>query len=166
MSAIETEQDITDLENKLKLLVTQRDPVAINTVTKLVNDLIISEIKNRMRAANYSPRIIDALKLDRVWIVDDEAFFRISNSLIVGAGFDIAIGMEEGINPHRIDGSPLLAFPGSTIIGDPATVIVRSVQHPGVIGTHIIKDTIDENLDNLQVRYLQLQDAWESETLS
>lgn len=133
---------------KLEDLKNQRHDIA----KQAVNDIVISAIKTKMYAANYSMRIIDNVEVGRVRVGRKKINYKIVNELLVGDGFDIAEGRERGIRPHDIFGNPL-AWQGQSIIGTPTTIFATHVFHPGVQATHIIRDTIRESQQEIQERY-------------
>lgn len=66
------------------------------------------------------------------------------NSVEIAYLADHASYTDEGTDPHRIEGNPLLAFEV-----DGELVIVRFVDHPGTDGTRWWSDTMtDENWQN------------------
>ena len=135
---------------RLKILLDLR----VNIATDIIEEEIIDEIKSEMFAANYSIRIIDNVELRDVKIEGKKINYKIFNELIVGDGFDIAKGMEEGIIPHDIFGNPL-AWEGQTVIGTPTTIFATHVKHPGVQATHIIQNTVRQKNPTIQSKYTQ-----------
>lgn len=134
---------------RLQKLLDSREDIA----REIIDELTVTDIKNRMFAADYSIRIIDEVEVRDVRIVQNKIEYTIFNQLLVGDGsFDIARGREEGIEPHKIYGFPL-AFPGTTVIGTPATIFAMSVNHPGVEATWIIRDSVRENEVAVEQRY-------------
>ena len=148
----EDEALIKKLERRLKKL-QALEAKLVELLKKIVNDEIIDEIKRKMFAKDYSIRIIDNVELRDVRIEGTKLKYEIRNELLVGEGFDIAVGMEEGIIEHDIFGNPVLAFPGKTAIGTPTTIFAKKVHHPGVEGRHIIRDTVLERSQRVQDRY-------------
>lgn len=134
---------------KLEALLDQREDIA----TDVINEITVNEIKTKMYAAGYSIRIIDNVEVRDVRIGRKYINYIIFNELIVGNGFDIAVGMEDGIVAHDIFGNPVLVWQGQTIIGTPTTIFATHVKHPGVEATHIIRDTARENESLVQERY-------------
>ena len=147
----EDEALIKKLERRLKKL-QALEARLVELLKKIVNDEIIDEIKRKMFVKDYSIRIIDNVELRDVRIEGTKLKYEIRNELLVGEGFDIAVGMEEGVIPHDIFGSPL-AFPGKTSIGTPMTIFATKVHHPGIEGKHIIRDTVLERSQRVQTRY-------------
>lgn len=125
----------------------------VNIATGIINAVTVNEIKTKMYSADYHIRIIDNVEVRDVRIGTKKINYKIFNELIVGDGFDIASGMEGGIRPHDIFGSPVLVWQGRTIIGTPTTIFAAHVKHPGVQATHIIRDTIKETHNEVQERY-------------
>jgi len=136
---------------KLEALLAQRSDIAEG----IIKDVTIDAIKTKMYAANYSMRIIDNVELVDVEVVGKKINWKIWNELIVGSGFDIALGRERGIRKHDIFGNPVLVWRGSTIIGTPTTIFAAHVKHPGVQATFIIRDTVRETRALVQERYKQ-----------
>lgn len=142
---------IRKLERKLKKLQALERRL-VKLLTQILDDEIIYEIKSRMFAKDYSIRIIDNVELRDVRIEGTKLKYEVRNELLVGEGFDIAVGMEEGTIPHDIFGEPL-AFPGLTSIGTLTTIFATKVHHPGIEATHLIRDTILEKSLTVQTRY-------------
>lgn len=134
---------------KLQVLLDHRTDFA----EAAVNAVVVESIKTKMYAAGYSIRIIDNVEVRDVKIGRKKINYKIFNELLVGDGFDIATGREEGIRPHDIFGNPVLVWQGKTIIGTPTTVFAHHVKHPGVAASHIIRDTIRESGFEVQERY-------------
>lgn len=134
---------------KLESLLDQREDIA----REVINEITVNEIKTKMYSAGYSLRIIDNVEVIDVRVGRKNINYAIFNELIVGDGFDIAVGMEDGIVPHDIFGNPVLVWQGQTIIGTPTTIFATHVKHPGVEATHIIRDTTRENEAIVQERY-------------
>ena len=150
MSAVQN--PIEKLERRLKrlkLLIDQREGIA----TDVINEVTVNEIKTRMWGAGYSIRIIDNVEVIDVRIGRKNINYAIFNELIVGEGFDIAVGMEDGIGKHDIFGNPVLVWQGQSIIGTPQTIFATHVKHPGVEASHIIRDTTIELQVQVQERY-------------
>ena len=135
---------------KLEQLKTQRETIA----KEVIEEVTVEEIKTKMYSANYSIRIIDNVHITNVRVGRKRIKFTIRNELIVGNGFDIALGRERGIRPHDIFGNPL-AWEGVSIIGTPSTIFATHVKHPGVQATHIIRDTVREKSSEVEERYRQ-----------
>ena len=153
MSAVQS--PIERLERRirrLKALMDQREEIA----TEVINEVTVNEIKSRMWGAGYSIRIIDNVEVIDVWIGRKNLNYAIFNELIVGEGFDIAVGMEDGIAKHDIFGNPVLVWQGPSIIGAPTTHFATHVKHPGVEASHIIRDTTMETQPEVQQRYKSL----------
>lgn len=146
MSAIEK---LNRRLKKLDSLLAEREDI----VRDIVNEITINEIKTKMYEAGYSLRIIDEVIIRDITIARKRIKYEIFNELLVGEGFDIAIGREEGIIPHDIFGNPVLVWQGKTIIGTPTTIFATHVKHPGVEATFIIRDTVEETQNEVQERY-------------
>lgn len=145
---------IKKLERRLKKL-QALEARLVRLLKGILNDEIIDEIKRLMFAKDYSIRIIDNVELRDVRIEGTKLKYEIRNELLVGEGFDIAVGMEEGIREHDIFGDPL-AWQGKTVIGTPTTIFAKKVHHPGIEGSHIIRDTV-------LTRSVRVQDRYENE---
>lgn len=145
---------IRKLERKLKKLQALERRL-VRLLKGIINDEIVDDIKSQMFAKDYSIRIIDNVELRNVRIEGTKLKYEIRNELLVGEGFDIAVGREEGIREHDIFGFPL-AFEGKTIIGTPTTIFTYKVHHPGLEGSHIIRDTV-------LTRSVRVQDRYENE---
>lgn len=137
---------------KLKALMSQREGIARD----VIYEITVNEIKARMYGAGYSIRIIDNVEVIDVWIGTKNINYAIFNELIVGEGFDIAVGMEDGIGAHDIFGNPVLVWQGQSFLGTPTTIFAAHVKHPGVEAHHIIRDTTMELKDEVQKRYKSL----------
>lgn len=147
----EDDKLIRKLERKLKKLQALERRI-IRLLKEIVQDEVIDEIKRLMFAKDYSIRIIDNVELRDVKIEGTKLKYEIRNELLVGEGFDIAVGMEEGIREHDIFGDPL-AWQGKTVIGTPTTIFATKVHHPGIEGSHIIRDTVLSRSQRVQDRY-------------
>lgn len=128
----------------------------VDIARDIINEITVNEIKARMWGAGYSIRIIDNVEVIDIWIGRKNLNYVIFNELIVGEGFDIAVGMEDGIGKHDIFGNPVLVWQGQSIIGTPTTIFAAHVKHPGVEAHHIIRDTTMEMRDEVQKRYKSL----------
>lgn len=148
----EDERFIRKLEQRLSKLKSLAGRVE-DILEGIVNDEVIQEIKRKMFAADYSIRIIDNVELRNVRVEENKIKYEVWNELLVGEGFDIAVGREEGIPEHDIFGNPVLVFPGKTAIGTPTDIFAKKVEHPGVEATHIIRDTVREKEQTVQNRY-------------
>ncbi len=154
----ETNQ-IQFLEKKINKLESGRDAFIIDEAKKILEEEIVDEIKNRMANEGYAPGIIEDVILEDVSITGNKLSFKIVNEHIVGSGFDIALGMERGIKPHKIEGDPL-AFPGKTAINTPTTIFATSVMHPGVEASYIIQNTVEEKTPIVQERLNAKERKW------
>ena len=156
----EDEVLIKKLERRLKKL-QALEARLVELLKEIVNDEIIDEIKRKMFAANYSIRIIDNVELRNIKLEGTKLKYEIRNELLVGEGFDIAVGMEEGTRPHDIFGNPILAFPVKAVFPQftkvtgsaEVTAFATKVHHPGIEAKHIIHDTVLEKSSQVQARY-------------
>ena len=155
-----TETDKTSLlEEKINKLESGYARHIIQEAKIIIEEDIVDEIKTKMALQGYAPSIIQDVILEDISIQDKKLSFRIINEHIVGSGFDIALGMEQGIKPHKIEGNPL-AFPGKTAINTPTTIFATSVMHPGVEASFIIRDTMIEKKSTVQERINQKELEW------
>ena len=112
------------------------------TATKIVNEVILDKIHDRMRELNFSPKIIERTFIDNV-VVDTEGFveFEVISDYEAEEGFDVAKAREEGTKDHFI--GPLVKKALSWI---QAGVRFFSLGHwvKGFDKTDVIEKTIKE----------------------
>ena len=124
---------------------------AITTLTELANKFVIDVMHDKMRAANYSRKIIDRTYLAGIQLRGSEAFIHVTSDYTAENGFDVAQAREQGTKKHRIepknsrkssvaglsDGPQALAF----IVNGK---LVFSMGHDvsGIKASHIVRDTI------------------------
>ncbi len=124
---------------------------------QLVNEIILPEIKKRMKDFNYSQKIIDGTNVINVE-VHEEGFIEIEieSTLIVNNGFDAATAREEGTKRHFI--APIRAKALSFILQGATGLIsafrVFSKGHwvKGITKSNVIEKTVEEMTPVIQQR--------------
>ena len=142
---------------------------AIKNITELANKIIIDRIHEKMRAANYSKKIIDRTFLAGVEIKQNRAIIHVISDYTAENGFNVADAREKGTKKHRIepknsrkssvaglsDGPQALAF-----IFNGKLVFSMGHDVPGIKATHIIRDTMQEDQDLLELMYRVREEKW------
>ena len=94
--------EVRSLKNKLAHLKHNMDAVVLRSAERWVNELIVDEIQNKMRANNFSQKIWMGTKILTSRIEGDQIIVTIQNYYFSDSGFDVAVAREYGTKDHWI----------------------------------------------------------------
>ena len=133
----------------------------MDTVKKLLNEVLLSELHSRMKSLYFSPKIIDSTRIENVNIYGNgDINYQIVSDYKSSTGFDVSKAREEGTKRHFI--KPNLKMALSWLAG---YIRLFSKGHwvKGIRKSNVIKKTrkqmepkiqkmLDEATDNLYIK--------------
>ena len=164
MDAITKLSDLDKLEFNLTNLELFRNDHARDTLTTLVNQIIIDEIQSRMRGFGYSRKIIERTFLERMeFLPNGEAQIHIKSDYFSESGFGVSNAREKGTVRHKIepkskDGSLSFFINGQRVYSKGHFV-------EGITASHIIENTIQQNTSKVQLEFQRIENQWVSQSL-
>lgn len=163
MDAITKPSDAEKLEFNLAQVELQGRDHALQTLSNLVNQLIIDEIHARMRSANYSQKIIERTFLERIeFVPNGEAEIHIKSDYHSESGFDVSEAREKGTAGHRVE--PVNVEALSFLING-HRVFSKGHFVSGIIGSHIMENVIQQNSSLVQSEFQRIENEWINQTL-
>lgn len=148
-------QDLTILQTKLNLLAKSLPNLQKVALEKTAAAKILQEIKQRMRANNFSQKIIDGTEVGPIDIIGgNKAQIHFISDFESESGFDVANAREEGTEPgpKRKVKDPTSAFPIPIPGGE--TIFRKSFQPKrGIERLLIIERTIKQRAQQAVTDY-------------
>jgi len=135
----------------------QYEPFTVFALTTIINQEMIDEIHNKMRANNVSQKVINETFLDNnIIILGNSLFFSIKSTYTdPDTGFAVAVMIEKGRETYTISAPPPTADrprPHLTPIIDGKQMFLKKVIIPTFLGQDNIKDTINQRTKRVQKR--------------
>ena len=146
-------QDLTILQTKLNLLAKSLPNLQKVALEKTAAAKILQEIKQRMRANNFSPKIIDGTEVGPIDIIGgNKAQIHFISEYESESGFDVANAREEGtddhiIRPKRPDGALRIPLDNGEVI------FRKSARVSGIERLLIIERTIKQRAQQAVTDY-------------
>ena len=165
MDAITKLSDLDKLEFNLTQLELFRNDHGRDTLTTLVNGLMIDEIQYRMRGFGYSRKIIERTFLERIeFLPTGEAEIHIKSDYFSESGFSVSDAREKGTVRHKIepkskDGGVLSFFINGQRVYSKGHFV------EGIAASHIIENTIQQNTSKVQLEFQRIESQWVSQSL-
>lgn len=152
--ALNTERDITKLKGKTRTVRLQLMQFRLQTLIKIANELVIPEIKKRMRAEKYPKDVIENTFVDGVELSEKRYKIKIKSEVILDNGFDLAAGFEFGTK----------ASPGRYVPAIEARLVDPDNpsfgMHPGTRAHKVIENTLKELKVRVQGEYKRRERIW------
>ncbi len=134
-----------------------------STAKKVLDDVILTKIHQRMKDFGYSEEIIKNTKLSIKIADEGELEYEVVSKLMRNK-YDVAKGREEGTKDHFI--APINAQALSWIVGGFIRAFSKGHWVKGITKSNIIEKTMDEFEPKAQARLDLLTDQFVSEKLS
>ena len=166
MDAITKLSDLDKLEFNISQIELFRNDHARQTLSTIVNQKIIDVIHSRMRGFNYSPKIIDRTFLERIDITSagGDAEIHIKSDYTSESGFEVASAREKGTARHKIEPKDPTGVLSFLINGQ--RVYSKGHFVEGIVGSHIIESTIQQNTEDVQAEFQRVETQWVIQTLA
>ena len=151
-------EDVEKFRVKLQGIKIQLPGFKTFTVRQLSNDIILAEIHKRMKAENFSQKIITGTTVDKITITKKKARL-IFRSEYFAAGFDVALGREKGTERHFIkplDPDGTLRF----ILGGFVVGFSKGHWVEGIPALFIIFNTIRDMKEKFEAAYQKAFNDW------
>lgn len=100
--ALKGRADARALRDKIPILQIQLREWQQVMVPRLANEIILDEIHERMRAAEFHPKVIFGTTL-QVDFTGNRASIRVRSEYFADGGFDVALAHEEGTSWHFVE---------------------------------------------------------------
>jgi len=154
---IPTIEDAQKYRTKISHLKGNIDDISLKRAEYWVNVLIVDEITNRMRIANFSQKIWMSTKVITSRIEQDKIIVTIQNYYFSDSGFDVAIAREYGTKDHwiRPKFKQLLSW-----IHEGKRLFSRGHIVSGIKSLHIIRDTVKEKMPEVQRKLAEDIETW------
>ena len=133
--------------NKISHLKNNINDITLRRAEYWVNVLVIDEIQNRMRNANFSQKIWMNTKIITSKIEGNKIIVTFQNYYFSESGFDVAIAREYGTKDHwiRPKFKQLLSW-----IQDGRRLFSRGHIVSGIKSLYIIRDVVKEQMPEIQ----------------
>jgi len=160
---VKTDKDISELESKMAQIQLQYEPFTIFSLTTIINEEIVDEIHNKMRANGVSQKVIDNTFLDNNIIISgNKVFFSIKSTYHdPDTGFAVAVMIEDGRKAYTITAPEPTADrpkPHLTPIIDGVQKFLKKADIPVFPAQKNIENTIQQRTTTVQKK-LQTQTA-------
>jgi len=154
---VKTDKDIAELESKMAQIQLQYESFTIFSLTSIINQEIVDEIHNKMRANGVSQKVIDNTYLDNNIILSgNKVFFSIKSTYIdPDSGFAVAVMIEEGREAYTISApEPTVDRPRPhlTPIIDGTQKFLKKADIPVFPAQKNIEQTITQKTNSVQKR--------------
>lgn len=149
--------DTQKYRNKIAHIKSNLDFVLLRSAERWVNELIIDEIQNRMRNANFSQKIWMNTKIITSKIEGDKVIITFQNYYFSESGFDVAIAREYGTKDHWIRPrfKQLLSW-----IQEGRRLFSRGHIVSGIKSLYIIRDVVKEKTEEVQTKVNEDIETW------
>jgi len=156
-------EDTQKYKNKVVHLRDNLDFVLLRSAERWVNELIIDEIQNRMRNANFSQKIWMNTKIITSKIEGDKVIVTLQNYYFSESGFDVAIAREYGTKDHWIRPrfKQLLSW-----IQDGRRLFSRGHIVSGIKSLYIIRNVVNEKTSEVQDKVNEDVETWKMHTFA
>ena len=137
--------------------------VLLRSAERWVNVLIVDKITDRMRENNFSQNIWMGTKVISSSIERDQITVTIQNYYFSETGFDVAIAREYGTKDHwiRPKFKQLLSW-----IQEGRRLFSRGHIVSGIKSLHIIRDTVKEQMPEVQKKIEEDVSDWQDKVFS
>lgn len=146
---------LSDRINSIKIQLWQFQAI---TIRKLANSLILDQIQKRMRAFNFSEKIVINTVVSNIDILSTNKLrIYFKSTLFSETGFDVALAREKGTKDHMIRPTVKKALHW---IQEGVAHFSKGHKVSGLKALHIIADTLKENEGLLQKQYNDEVNTW------
>jgi len=168
--SFETIHDLKRFKINLQTLKMQKFQFDIITLNKLAVLLVLDRIHQKMRAANFSEKIIKNTIVSQVERRSkNKVRIHFRSELFAETGYDIALGREEGTDRHFIEpksaDNPSVKKPESLHGSGAWPYFSKGHWVDGVPAFFIIKNTVQEMQEPFQDEYNRALNNWYAENL-
>lgn len=155
--------DIQAYKNKVSHIRDNIDFILLRSAERWVNELIIDEIQNKMRNANFSQKIWMNTKIMTSKIEEDKVIVTLQNYYFSESGFDVAIAREYGTKDHWIRPrfKQLLSW-----IQDGRRLFSKGHIVSGIKSLHIIRNVVNEKTPEVQQKMEEDVETWKTHTFA
>lgn len=144
--------ELKSVSSKIKAVSSAFSVLQKKALDKAANDIILKEIKNEMRANNFSDKIIDATFVGRTELIGDKLRTRIISNYVSDTGFDVSSAREEGTKDHIV----IPKRPDGTLRwknGSNKPIFRKFSRPKGIERLLIIEKTIKKNQNAIEEEY-------------
>ncbi len=146
----ETIEDIKEFRRSVQVLKLQILQFQATVVRDIVDEITMFVIHAKMRAADFSEKIIDGTILDNIEIIGNKKIrFHIRSTYFSSTGFDVALAREEGTDDHFVKPVVKEALHG----GASWPFFSKGHEVSGIMALHIVEDTLKETAPRVQEQY-------------
>lgn len=155
--------DVQKYKNKVAHIRDNIDFILLRSAERWVNELIIDEIQNRMRKAEFSQKIWMNTKIITSRIERDKVIVTFQNYYFSESGFDVALAREYGTRDHWIRPrfKQLLSW-----IQDGRRLFSKGHIVSGIKSLYIIRDVVNEKMPEVQQKLNEDVEKWKIEIFS
>jgi len=156
---IKTKQDTMNLVFKLTQFEMQYPRFVQQRAFELCEEIILGRIHEKMRELKFSPKIINATRLEFVRI-DTDGFIdlKIVSDYESDTGFDVSLAREKGTTRHFI--APIVAKALSWIVGGFIRAFSGGHWVSGITKSNVIEKMTEETMPIVQARLNADTDAF------
>ena len=156
-------EDVEKFRVKLQGIKIQLPGFKTFTVRQLSNDIILAEIHKRMKAENFSQKIITGTTVDKITITKKKARLIFRSEFFEEAGFDVALGREKGTAKHDIDApepTPERPNPHLMMIINGKKIFTKHVKDNFIPALFIVHNTIRDMRGKFEDAYDKAFNDW------
>ena len=94
--------EIKSFRDRLRIVRVMYPNFKKNKISNLSVEVFLKQIHNRMKAANFSPKIIDGTVIENIEIFPNKFRIHVKSEYFTDANFDVALAREKGTKKHFV----------------------------------------------------------------